>query len=124
MTVENKDDDVLWEAEGMVHRIALTEAGTNGSAILQISRIRGAGYESATLLPVERYELAKALYPEAFEGHPEPLKQEYGVLDRNGRTVKEHAYLTERLADLIYVEPDETLVVRKVTPWVKTEQKE
>lgn len=65
-------DDVLWEAEGMIHRIVLTETG-NGDAVLQVSKIRGAGFESATLLPSERYHLAKALYPEAFESYVEPL---------------------------------------------------
>ncbi len=117
-------DKVLWEAEGMVHRISVTEVSENGTALVQVSRIRGGTWESATLTPVERYELAKALYPEAFTNSPAPLKEELGVKDRNGRLIKDHAYLTRTIADLIYIEEDETLVTRQVTPWVETAQKE
>lgn len=114
------EDDLLWEAEGVVHRIALIEVGNQGVAILQVSRIRGSSYESATLTPEERYSLAKALYPEAFTDNQSPLKDEYGVQDRNGRMVKDHAYTSPSRARLIGIEETETFMVRKVSPWKAT----
>lgn len=117
-------DKVLWEAEGMVHRISVMEVSDNGTALVQVSRIRGGTWESATLTPTERFELAKALYPEAFTNSPEPLKEEFGVRDHNGCLAKDRAYLNRRIANLIHIEDDETLVTRKVTPWVETSQTE
>ncbi len=110
---------ILWKADGMAHQITLQNSGREGTVLISVSQMRGSGnIETATLAPLERYELAKALYPEAFSDSSEPLvKEEFGVMDRNGRLVKEHAYLNRTLADLIGISPDEQIVTRKVTPW-------
>lgn len=110
--------DPLWEAEGMSHRIVLSPTGSiRGDMIMLISEMGAARMATATLNTTEQFELAKALYPAAFSGPQEPLKEEYGVMDRRGTMLREHAYLTPYLARLVGYGSDEHLMVRNVGAW-------
>jgi hypothetical protein len=68
------DGDLLFKARGMNHTIKVIES-VNGNAIAYVGSLFGEG--SATLTPTERFELAKALYPEAFTGNEVAASWEY-----------------------------------------------
>lgn len=112
------DDGLLWEARGMAHKISVAEVDAHrGLVIVSVTDMPGRTPTMATLTRDERFEMAKALYPEAFTGDAQPLHAEYGVQDRNGRMEREHAYLNKHLAYLVGFDKDSRLMVRDVGNW-------
>jgi hypothetical protein len=97
----------------MAHEISVSET-SRGMAIVAVSGMPGKLPEMATLTPGERFELARALYPQAFEGDVEQLRPEYGVRDRNGRV--RSTFEGRLLADLTAM-PGEVIVTRNVGEW-------
>lgn len=113
-----KQDELLWESRGMAHHISLTEVSAErGLALIAVTDMPGRTPTMATLTREDRFQLAKALYPEAFDGDAQPLREEYGVQDRNGRMEREHAYLNKHLAYLVGFAEDSRLMVRDVGNW-------
>ena len=119
MSDEPAVDSVLWHAEGMSHEISLTES-VRGMAIISVRGMPGNRREQATLMPSERYALARALYPEAFDGaHPFTTK-EYIAKDRIGRPVTQAAR-GRHLVELQMDDDQHTLFERDTTAWREVE---
>lgn len=76
------DKDMVWAAEGMMHRISITHA-SDGYMIIQVEGIKNQDKwtSSGTLSPEEQKSLARALDPESFEALDRLRKYALPMLD-------------------------------------------
>jgi hypothetical protein len=116
--------DELFRARGVTHSLLLLESdGRPGTAILYVTSFSGSG--SATISAQERLDLAKALYPEAFEGRDDLTARsfEYGIFDGEDQVV-DTTWRTPMLAALTKSER-QTIKKRVVAgPWMDVEKDE